>query len=78
MTIPYDSLATPKASSPSSPSRRRAPTAQCGKGIATHSDEQTPGETPDETPGDAWEEGIRESITNNRSFISEAAAGAMP
>jgi hypothetical protein len=35
-------------------------------------------QTPDETPGDVWEEGIRESITNNRSFISEAAAGAMP
>jgi hypothetical protein len=54
--------------------------------IEGKNDEQTPGETPgetpdktpDETPGDVWEEGIRESITNNRSFISEAAAGAMP
>ena len=39
---------------------------------------QIESENDEQTPGDVWEESIRESITNSRSFISEAAAGAMP
>jgi hypothetical protein len=39
---------------------------------------QIKGENDKQTSGNVWEEGIRESITNNRPFISEAVAGAMP
>ena len=39
---------------------------------------QIESEDDEQPPGDVWEEGIRESITNNRSLISEAVAGAIP